>query len=121
MDRYHIIKRMRKLLNRLSLYLQGTVMTESQVKNIIEELEGLVKISEESGKIVLVPREILTRVNFFLEAFKHHMGIEQSNDPEVMGMEDLKNFLSKELGIKVNKDYIFHPHRKGIPLHLLFI
>lgn len=121
MDRYHVIKRMRKLMNRLSLYLQGTVMTEIQVRNIIDELEALVKISEENSKKVIVSEGLLSRIKVFLEAFKHHIGIEKSNEPKVMGVDDLKDFLSRELGIKVAKDYVFHPHRNGFPLHMLVI
>ena len=121
MDKYHVLKQMRKLLNRLSLYLQGTVMTEIQVRNIIDELEALVKIAEESRKKVIVEESLLSRIKFFLEAFKHHIGLEKSSEPKVMGVEDLKEFLSRELGIKVSKDYVFHPHRNGFPLHLLVI
>ena len=121
MDRYHIIKRLRKLLNRLSLYLQGTVMTETQIRNIVHEIEALVKIAEESGKKVIIPHNTISRIKFFIESFKHLTGIEKSHDKDVMGIEHLKDFLSEELGIKVNKDYMFHANRNGIPLHLLLI
>lgn len=122
MERYHITKRMNKLLSSLSHYLEGKVMTDEQIRYIVSELESLVRISEANGKMNLVPCKILTRINFFLEAFKHHAGIENSCDPDVMGIEDMKSFLSNELGINTNKDYVFLPkNRPAMPVQMLFI
>ena len=121
MDRYHIIKRMRKLLGKVSLYLQGSNIPEQEVKNIVTELESLLNIPLGRGNGASIPDDIHSRVNIFLEAFKHYLGIEISNDPDIMGIEDMKVFLSKELGIKPKTDSVFHFHRAASPLHTLFI
>lgn len=47
--------------------------------------------------------------------------MEEANDRGSMNADELKMFLSEELGIEVNKDYLFRVNRNGKPLHLLFI
>ena len=112
---------MRKLLYRVALYLQGTVMTESELRKIIRELEGLIDMVKKSRNKVIVPQSLIARVTLFIDAFKHHNGIQISENPEVTGIKDLKKFLSQELGIEVNRDYMFRGHRSGMPLHMFVI
>src|SRR5579863_1435822 len=119
MERYHIIKRMRKLLGKVSLYLQDSHMTEQEIKNIVTELESLLNISPGSSNGVSIPDDIYLRVNIFLKAFKHYLGIEISTDPDIMGIEDMKAFLAKELGIRPKSGSVFHFHKAASPIHTL--
>lgn len=121
MTRYHIIKRMRKLLGRLSQYLQGSIMSEAQLKETVNEIEKLTAALKEIKPAHHVPHSLIARVAIFIEAFKHHSGIEVSKDDNIMSMPDLKDFLSRELGIKITRHYLFGGHRSGMPLHYLYV
>lgn len=61
MDRYHIVKKMSKLLNKLALYLQGTIIPENELKRIVHEIEGLLLLLKSLSKKQQVPNELLSR------------------------------------------------------------
>ncbi|MGP8216493.1 MAG: Hsp20 family protein [Bacteroidia bacterium] len=101
MNRYKVIKRLKKLLNKLGAYLQGNMLAGKEVEPTLHELDSYIRDLKANVKNRIIPLALTEKIALFSEAFKHYTGIETSNNPEIKGMNDLQGFMAGLLGISI--------------------
>ncbi|MGP8214205.1 MAG: hypothetical protein ACLQQ4_01440 [Bacteroidia bacterium] len=117
MNKYRIIRRVKKLIEKLSSAMQGEVLNEIEVKPKLSELELLVEIIKANDRRYGIPKLTIERLELFTDSFREYLGAEKNSNPDISNMLHLKNYLMQELGIP---EPSLRPRRVNLP-YMLFI
>ena len=87
---------------RLALHAQEKVFTDAEVKEMLTKFDELVQQLHSNKKQGIELIAIEEEAIFYLEAYKHYLGIEKSNNGEVLTIADLRHYLAYQTGRKKN-------------------
>jgi hypothetical protein len=120
MEKYQMLRRIRRLLKKLGHSLQDPFIPGTEVSNTVRELEELILVAENKRKREVISQDRIIRLKLILEAFKHYAELEISQDPEVLNIINLKDFLARELGVEIKETGLNTP-KKFSPLYTLLM
>lgn len=105
-NRYSIIKRIKKIVNKLSDYMTGSVNNPKEIAILINEFEFLLKIIKTQEQRFNVPKNVVDRFVIFLETFKQYSRLRNNIAPGAPNLAYMENFLLEELGVNEKKSVL---------------